>query len=180
MRITKVTTRTGDRGETGLGDGSRVQKDDIRIQCLGAIDELNSFIGFGKTAVNDKSIISFLESIQQDLFNIGGEISLPGKEILAVDVNRIVELESSILEWNEDLPPLKEFILPGGTEASSRMHLVRTSARRAERKLIQLHQSEPVSDHCIMYFNRLSDVFFVLARKLQREDGVDEKQWKHE
>lgn len=180
MRITKVTTRTGDRGETGLGDGSRVQKDDIRIQCLGAIDELNSFIGFGKTAVNDKTIISFLESIQQDLFNIGGDLSIPRKEILAVDVNRIVELESSILEWNEDLPPLKEFILPGGTEASSRMHLARTSARRAERKLIQLHQSEPVSDHCIMYFNRLSDVFFVLARKLQSEVGVDEKQWKHE
>ncbi|MCH7611816.1 MAG: cob(I)yrinic acid a,c-diamide adenosyltransferase [Candidatus Marinimicrobia bacterium] len=180
MRITKVTTRTGDRGETGLGDGSRVQKDDIRIQCLGAIDELNSFIGFGKTAVNDKSIISFLESIQQDLFNIGGELSLPGKEIMAVDVNRIVELESSVLEWNEGLPQLKEFILPGGAEASSRMHLVRTSARRAERKLIQLHQSEPVSDHCIMYFNRLSDVFFVLARKLQREEGVNEKQWKHE
>ncbi len=180
MRISKVTTRTGDRGETGLGDGSRVRKDDVRIQCLGAIDELNSFIGFGKTAVNDESIISFLESIQQDLFNIGGELSLPEKEIMAVDVNRTVELESRVLEWNEDLPPLKEFILPGGTEASSRIHLARTSARRAERKLIQLHRSEPVSDHCIMYFNRLSDVFFVLARKLQREEGVDEKQWKHE
>jgi len=180
MRITKVITRTGDGGETGLGDGSRVQKDDIRIQCLGAIDELNSFIGFGKTAVDDKSIVSFLESIQQDLFNIGGELSLPGKEITAVDVNRIVELETRVLEWNEDLPPLKEFILPGGNEASSRMHLVRTSTRRAERKLIQLHRSEPVSDHCIMYFNRLSDVFFVLSRKLQSEEGVKEKQWKRE
>ncbi|MFQ6676907.1 MAG: cob(I)yrinic acid a,c-diamide adenosyltransferase [Fidelibacterota bacterium] len=180
MRISKVTTRTGDRGETGLGDGSRVKKDDARIQCLGAIDELNSFIGFGKVVLRDKTIISFLETIQQDLFNIGGELSVPGKEMTAVDVNRIVELESSVLEWNEDIPPLKEFILPGGTEASSRMHLARTSARRAERKLIQLHKSESVTDHCIMYFNRLSDVFFVLARKLQRDDDVDEKQWKHE
>ncbi len=173
-----MITRTGDKGETGLGDGSRVSKNDIRIQCLGAIDELNSFVGFSKTAVDNKDIVQFLESIQQDLFNIGGELSIPGKDVTAIDINNIVELESAVLEWNENLPPLKEFILPGGTETSSRMHLARTAARRAERKLIQLHRSESVSDHCIMYFNRLSDVFFVLARKLQSEEGVDEKQWK--
>ncbi len=180
MRISKVTTRTGDQGETGLGDGSRVQKDDIRIQCLGAIDELNSFIGFGKAVLVDNEIYSFLESIQQNLFSIGGELSVPSQKQITVDIDRIVELESKVLEWNDDLPPLKEFVLPGGSEAASRMHLARTASRRAERKLIQLHKSEPVSDYNLMFFNRLSDVFFVLARKLNLYDGLSEKQWQHD
>ncbi len=180
MRISKVVTKTGDQGETGLGDGSRVSKDDPRIDCIGTIDELNSFIGFAKVAIMDNGTVTFLEKIQNDLFNIGGSLSMPGTVIETVDEACIVALEKQVDTWNSELPPLKEFVLPGGSEASARLHLVRTMARKTERKLVGLHKNEPLQDQWLQYINRLSDVFFVLARKLQRAEGVDEKQWTRE
>lgn len=177
MRISKVVTKTGDKGETGLGDGSRLAKDDPRIECIGALDELNSFIGFAKVAIADEGIISFLEIIQNDLFNIGGCLAMPGVEMKSVDEACITDLEQKVETWNNELPPLKEFVLPGGSEASARLHLVRTSTRSTERRLVSLHKNEPLPDAWLQYINRLSDVFFVLARKLQRAEGMDEKQW---
>lgn len=180
MRISKVVTKTGDKGETGLGDGSRVSKDDPRIDCIGTIDELNSFIGFAKVAITDDELITFLEKIQNDLFNIGGSLAMPGTEIETVDEAYIAALEQQVDTWNSELPTLKEFVLPGGSEASARLHLARTIARKTERKLVGLHKNEPLPEQWLQYINRLSDVFFVLARKLQRAEGVDEKQWTHE
>ena len=180
MRISKVVTKTGDKGETGLGDGSRVSKDDPRIDCIGTIDELNSFIGFAKVAITDDELITFLEKIQNDLFNIGGSLAMPGTEIETVDEAYIAALEQQVDTWNSVLPTLKEFVLPGGSEASARLHLARTIARKTERKLVGLHKNEPLPEQWLQYINRLSDVFFVLARKLQRAEGVDEKQWTHE
>jgi len=180
MRISKIVTRMGDKGETGLGDGSRISKDEPRIECIGALDELNSFIGFVKVAISDAGIITFLEKIQNDLFNIGGSLSIPGTEIKTVDDEYIAALEKQVDTWNNELPPLKEFVLPGGNEASARLHLARTSTRNTERKLVTLHKNEPLPDTWLQYINRLSDVFFVLARKLQYDSGVDEKQWQHD
>lgn len=180
MRISKVVTKTGDKGETGLGDGSRLAKDDPRIECIGALDELNSFIGFAKVAISDEGIILFLEKIQNDLFNIGGCLAMPGVEMKSVDEACITDLEQKVETWNNELPPLKEFVLPGGSEASARLHLARTVTRNAERRLVSLHKIEPLPDEWLQYINRLSDVFFLLARKLQRVEGVDEKQWTHD
>lgn len=180
MRISKVVTRTGDKGETGLGNGSRISKDDPRIECIGALDELNSFVGFAKVAIADDGILTFLEKIQNDLFKIGGSLSMPETEMKTVDGECIAALEKQVDTWNNELPPLKEFVLPGGSEASARLHLVRTSTRNAERKLVTLHKIEPLPDAWLQYINRLSDVFFILARKLQRAEGVDEKQWTHD
>ena len=180
MRISKVVTKTGDKGETGLGDGSRLAKDDPRIECIGALDELNSFIGFAKVAISDEGIILFLEKIQNDLFNIGGCLAMPGVEMKSVDEACITDVEQKVETWNNELPPLKEFVLPGGSEASARLHLARTSTRSTERRLVSLHKIEPLPDEWLQYINRLSDVFFVLARKLQRAEGVDEKQWTHD
>jgi len=179
MRISKVVTKTGDKGETGLGDGSRVSKDDPRIECIGTLDELNSFIGFAKVAIADAGIVTFLEKIQNDLFNIGGSLAMPGVEMKSVDDECIAVLEKQVETWNNELPQLKEFVLPGGSEASARLHLARTSTRSTERRLVSLHKTEPLPDEWLQYINRLSDVFFVLARKLQRAEGVDEKQWTH-
>jgi cob(I)alamin adenosyltransferase len=180
MRISKVVTRTGDKGETGLGDGSRVAKDDARIDCIGTIDELNSFIGFAKVAITDDGIVTFLEKIQNDLFNVGGSLSTPNTDMKTVDEECIIKLEVQVEEWNNELPPLREFVLPGGSEASARLHLARTMARKAERKLVGLHRNEPLPEQWLQYINRLSDVFFVLARKLQHAEGIDEKQWSHD
>ncbi len=179
MRISKVITRTGDDGKTGLGDGQRVSKNDIRIHVLGSIDELNSFIGSAKIVVDDSKVMDLLESVQNDLFNIGGCISIPDSDIETVDEERIKEIESIVENWNSKLPSLKEFILPGGTEASSKFHIVRSQARQTERNLVALHESHPLPNIWLKYFNRLSDLFFVLARTLQKDEGVDEKQWEH-
>jgi len=180
MRISKVVTKTGDKGKTGLGDGSRVSKDDPRIACIGALDELNSFVGFAKVAIADDGIKTFLEKIQNDLFNIGGSLSIPGTDMKTINEECIIALDKQIEVWNNELPPLKEFVLPGGNETSARLHLARTMARKVERKLVGLHKNNPLPDQWLQYINRLSDVFFVLARKLQRAEGVDEKQWSHD
>lgn len=180
MRISKVVTKTGDKGETGLGDGSRVSKDDPRITCIGALDELNSFVGFAKAAIADDGIKTFMEKIQNDLFNIGGSLSIPDTDMKTINEEYVSALEKQIEAWNNELPPLIEFVLPGGNETSARLHLARTMARKVERKLVGLHKNNPLPDQWLQYINRLSDVFFVLARKLQRAEGVDEKHWTHD
>ena len=137
MRITKVTTKTGDKGKTALGDGSRVKKDSLRVHCLGSIDELNSSIGLASVMLPVKPIID-LKSVQNDLLNIGAEISMPGSKKKFLNKDRILFLEKEIESINKDLPPLEEFILPGGNDLCSRVHMARSICRRAERDLVSL------------------------------------------
>ena len=165
-RLTKIYTRTGDKGKTGLADGSRVDKFNERIESLGNIDELNSIIGIIliENLPADKKTI--LEKIQHDLFDIGGELSIPNH--MVIDEVKINFLENSLDEMNNDLPSLKEFILPGGCKASSFCHLARTVCRRVERNLFKLTQTEKVNESSLKYINRLSDFLFVLARFLNK------------
>ena len=176
MRITKVTTKTGDKGKTGLADGSRVSKDSLRVHCLGSIDELNASIGFAGVLLPIKPEIDF-KSIQNDLLNIGAEISIPNSEKDFLDQDRIDYLDKKIELINNDLPPLKEFILPGGNDVCSRMHLARSICRRAERDLVSLNNKEQISPEILQYINRLSDYLFVVARLLIRISDKDEIQW---
>ncbi len=176
MRITKVTTKTGDKGKTALADGSRVSKDSLRVHCLGSIDELNASIGFAAVLLPKKPEIDF-KSIQNDLLNIGAEISIPNSEKDFLDQNRIDYLDKKIELINNDLPPLKEFILPGGNDVCSRIHLARSICRRAERDLVSLNNKEKISPEILQYINRLSDYLFVVARLLFRISDSDEIQW---
>ena len=176
MRITKVTTKTGDKGKTALADGSRVSKDSLRVHCLGSIDELNASIGFAAVLLPKKPEIDF-KSIQNDLMNIGAEISIPNSEKDFLDQNRIDYLDKKIELINNDLPPLKEFILPGGNDVCSRIHLARSICRRAERDLVSLNNKEKISPEILQYINRLSDYLFVVARLLFRISDSDEIQW---
>lgn len=177
-RLSKIATRTGDGGETGLGDGSRRPKDSARIQALGDIDELNSALGLVLAEdVPDGMREVFLE-VQQDLFDLGGELSIPGHVLLKPE--RIAALEESLEQWNAGLPALKEFILPGGSRAAAAAHLARTVCRRAERSLVALGRAEPVTDAARRYMNRLSDVLFVAGRALNRHAGRTDVQWRHE
>lgn len=175
-RLTKIYTKTGDQGETGLGDGSRVKKFDPRIESLGNIDELNSIIGILLTEKlpEDKKII--LNKIQHDLFDIGGELSIPNH--ININEKKISFLENTLDEMNKDLPPLKEFILPGGSKAASYCHLARTVCRRVERNLFKLTKTDKVNDASLKYINRLSDVLFVLARFLNKINKLDDIFWK--
>ena len=176
MRITKVTTKTGDKGKTALADGSRVSKDSLRVHCLGSIDELNASIGFAAVLLPKKPEIDF-KSIQNDLMNIGAEISIPISEKDFLDQDRIDYLDKKIELINNDLPPLKEFILPGGNDVCSRIHLARSICRRAERDLVSLNNKEKISPEILQYINRLSDYLFVVARLLFRISDSDEIQW---
>ncbi len=176
MRITKVTTKTGDKGKTALADGSRVLKDSLRVHCLGSIDELNASIGFAAVLLPKKPEIDF-KSIQNDLMNIGAEISIPISEKDFLDQDRIDYLDKKIELINNDLPPLKEFILPGGNDVCSRIHLARSICRRAERDLVSLNNKEQISPEILQYINRLSDYLFVVARLLFRISDSDEIQW---
>ena len=176
MRITKVTTKTGDKGKTALADGSRVSKDSLRVHCLGSIDELNASIGFAAVLLPKKPEIDF-KSIQNDLLNIGAEISIPNSEKDFLDQNRIDYLDKKIELINNDLPPLKEFILPGGNDVCSRIHLARSICRRAERDLVSLNNKEQISPEILQFINRLSDYLFVVARLLFRISDSDEIQW---
>ena len=176
MRITKVTTKTGDKGKTALGDGSRVKKDSLRIHCLGSIDELNSSIGLASVMLPVKPIID-LKSIQNDLLNIGAEISMPGSKKKFLNKDRILFLEKEIESINKDLPPLEEFILPGGNDLCSRVHMARSICRRAERDLVSLNSKEQISPEVLKYINRLSDYLFVVARLLIQISDSDEIQW---
>lgn len=178
-RLSKVYTRTGDDGSTGLGDGTRVSKDSPRVAAYGTVDELNSTLGMVLAAAPaPDSVVETLVQVQHDLFDLGGELCIPGMEMIQdADIDR---LEASIDRYNADLPPLKEFILPGGGMAASNCHLARTVCRRAERKLVTLARTEPVRDQSQRYLNRLSDLLFVLARVLARAGGHGEVLWQHE
>jgi len=174
-RLSKITTRTGDSGETGLGDGSRVRKDSARVAALGDIDELNSAIGLLLAETVPERIRTVLEGVQHDLFDLGGDVSIPGRA--TVSEGQIRRLESALEEFNRSLPPLKEFILPGGTRAAGLAHLTRTVCRRSERSLVALASSEKVADEARVYLNRLSDLLFVLGRTLNREAGRTDVLW---
>ena len=177
-RISKVVTRTGDKGQTGLGDGSRVSKSHSLIYLLGEIDELNSQLGYAITSCGKDSIILELQSIQQDLFNMGGEVSMPETEMNLLEENRVTFLEERISNMNDKLPQLKEFILPGGDDLCSRVHIARSICRRSESDLVMLNNEEQISPEILQYINRLSDYLFVLARLISRSSDGKEIQWK--
>jgi cob(I)alamin adenosyltransferase len=177
-RLSKIYTRTGDDGSTGLGDGSRVAKDDARIEAIGAIDELNCALGLLLCETLPNDIRACLLDVQHRLFDLGGELSIPG--FVMVDDSRVSALEV-ILDWlNEDLPPLKDFILPGGCKAASSCHLARAVCRRAERRVITLGKTASINSAGVRYLNRLSDLLFVMARYLNRQSGVPDVLWQHE
>ena len=178
MRISKVITKSGDEGQTGLGDGRRVSKTDIRIQAIGSIDHLNSLLGWA-IVVAGSPVKNDLERIQQDLFDLGGELAMPGIELQLLSAERLNWLEHETEKLNESLPPLKEFILPGGTELSARIHIVRTACRNTERDIVALAETKEDSDLHKIFLNRLSDYLFVLARKVQMDEGTNEIQWDH-
>lgn len=175
-RLSKIYTRTGDDGTTGLGDGSRTPKDSARVEAYGTVDEANSTIGMvlAEPSVPD-SIRKCLTDVQHDLFELGGELCIPGHS--AVRDDYIERLESELDAFNTDLPPLKDFILPGGGRAAAACHLARTIVRRAERRVTSLAADEDVRAECIRYLNRLSDLLFVVARLLAREESGQEVLW---
>jgi cob(I)alamin adenosyltransferase len=173
-RLTKIYTRTGDAGDTGKADGTRVAKDNVLIHAQGDIDELNSFIGLLASKVDDNVLYQLTLRIQHDLFNIGAEISLSQPIITGINVEY---LEQQLDHYNAELPPLKEFILPGGGEAASVCHVARAVCRRAERNLVTLHKEKEIGADMLAYINRLSDLLFVLARVLTRNGGENEVYW---
>ena len=176
-RLSKIYTRTGDDGTTGLGDGERVRKDSPRVEAFGTVDELNAAIGIVLTFELDATIHDCLTRVQHQLFNLGGELCLPDMQLINQD--HVDALEQHLDSLNENLPPLKDFILPGGSPAAAHCHLARTVARRAERRVISLAGEEPVNDTAVRYLNRLSDLLFVIARALARENGGTEVLWEH-
>ena len=170
-RLSKIYTRTGDAGTTGLADGSRVDKDDIRIEAMGAVDELNSYVGCTLSHEIPTEMRECLTDVQHALFDIGGELAIPGSR--TVTAQYVEALESALDEVNATLPPLKEFILPGGGGAATTVHVARAVCRRAERRLLTLSRRDDVNVHSRTYLNRLSDLFFVLARALARARGSE-------
>jgi len=177
-RLSKIYTRTGDDGTTGLGDGARVAKDSARVAAYGTVDELNSTIGVVLAQELPAPVREALTQIQHDLFDLGGELCIPGMAMIHdADVTR---LESVLDTFNDGLPPLKDFILPGGGMAAASTHVARTVCRRAERETVTLANAESVRPEAIRYLNRLSDLLFVLARVLARASGHGEVLWQHE
>ena len=174
-RLSKIVTRTGDKGETGLGDGSRIGKDSLRIHALGEVDELNSMLGVLLAEELPAAVRTALESIQHDLFDLGGELCLPGMEVMKLE--QVARLEALVEDYNGNLPMLKEFILPGGTRAAGLAHLARTVCRRAERAVVSLGHQDKVGDGPRQYLNRLSDLLFVLGRVLNRAGGRGDVLW---
>lgn len=174
-RLSRISTRTGDDGTTGLGDGSRVKKTDRRIEAIGAVDELNSIIGVLLVHEMPQNIQTELTDIQHDLFNLGGELSIPGRAVISDE--QVRHLESGLEGLNTELPPLKEFILPGGSETAALCHLVRAVCRRAERRVIRLGEAEEINPTTVRYLNRLSDLLFVIARSLNFRSGIPDVLW---
>lgn len=174
-RLSKIYTRTGDDGTTGLGDGSRVDKDSLRVEAFGTIDELNSYLGLVLACSPPSEIDSLITSIQHELFDLGGEISVPGREVVTPD--HVMRLEKELDKYNSELEPLKEFILPGGSQLAAHCHICRAVCRRAERRLISLKREETVSEHAVKYLNRLSDLLFVLARSLNLSENKEDILW---
>ncbi len=181
-RLTQIATRTGDDGTTGLGDGTRVPKDDLRIAALGDVDELNSHIGVLLAEPLPDEVRALLVVIQHELFNLGGELSIPGYELLKADA--VLRLDEALAQHNAALPRLKEFILPAGTRSAALAHVCRTVARRAERSVVRLAADQAVRAEPRQYLNRLSDLLFVLARVLNRANldglGGDDVYWRSE
>ncbi len=176
-RLTKVVTRTGDDGSTGLANGDRVQKDCARIRVIGEIDELNSFLGLLLAKELPEKLINSLTPCQHVLFDIGGELAMP--EVTVLTESAVLELENSIESLNSELPPLKEFILPGGSETAALAHVTRSICRRVERAMVELARNEPVNLCSRRYLNRLSDLLFVIARYLSSESPQGEIYWKN-
>lgn len=177
-RLSKIYTRTGDGGTTGLGDGSRVAKDSLRVQAMGDVDELNAVVGLILVEPVSDTIRDCLTAVQHDLFNLGGEICMPGYTLIRNE--RITLIENQLDGFNESLTPLKEFILPGGSRAASYCHLARTVCRRAERTMHTLNNAEPLTEASLQYINRLSDLLFVLCRILNQDAGVSDVLWNNE
>ncbi|MDR3429143.1 MULTISPECIES: cob(I)yrinic acid a,c-diamide adenosyltransferase [Silvimonas] len=175
-RLSKITTRTGDDGSTGLGDGSRVAKDHLRIHVLGEVDELNSQIGVVLAEDLPAIASECLVLVQHDLFDLGGELCIPGR--VALGEAHLLRLEEAVEQFNSQLSPLKEFILPGGTRAAAALHVARCIARRAERALVTLRAAEEgISENSLRYLNRLSDLLFVMARIANQHGGTGDVLW---
>jgi cob(I)alamin adenosyltransferase len=174
-RLSRIVTRTGDAGTTGLGDGTRVPKDSARIAAIGEIDELNSTLGVLLAEPLPADIVACLTAIQHDLFDLGGEVAVPGYQ--AVTDGHVARLEAEVERLNAELSPLKEFVLPGGVRTAALAHVSRSVARRAERSLVHLAGEAPVSGAARRYLNRLSDLLFVLARTLNRLAGHGDVLW---
>ena len=174
-RLTKIYTRTGDGGTTGLADGARVAKDALRIEAIGAVDELNSVLGVLLAEALPEAARSCLENVQNDLFDLGGELSVPGHAIMSKA--HVERLEHELDRFNAGLPPLKDFILPAGPRAAALAHVARTVCRRAERRLVTLSRKQKTAPIMQAYLNRLSDLLFVLARKLNRASGSTDVLW---
>lgn len=175
-RLSKIYTRTGDKGDTGLGDGSRIAKDHMRVEAIGTVDELNSIIGMVLANTIPDEITLCFNKVQHHLFDLGGELCIPGH--IALDESYISYLEETLDEFNTNLPMLKEFILPSGGPATSSCHLARSVCRRAERRVVTLAKDETLSPYSIQYLNRLSDLLFVVARVLARHENGSEVLWK--
>lgn len=174
-RLSKIYTRTGDEGTTGLGDGSRTNKDALRVEAMGDVDELNSLLGLLLCETLPDEVRTLLSGIQNDLFDLGGEVSIPGYTLLGQD--QPTRLETAIDRFNDELEPLKEFILPGGNRAAAITHLARAVCRRAERRLVALARNEAVTTTSRQYLNRLSDLLFVLGRWLNKAAGGSDVLW---
>ena len=181
-RLTQIATRTGDQGTTGLGDGTRVEKDHLRICAMGDVDELNSQIGLLLTEVFPSALETELKAlfdqVQHDLFDLGGELCIPNYTLLKEE--QVMSLDEWLKSYNDQLPRLEEFILPGGTRAAAQAHVCRTICRRAERSIVKLGHSDPIHDTPRQYVNRLSDLLFVLARVLNKGAGGSDVLWKHD
>ena len=179
-RLTKIYTRSGDQGQTSLANGARVHKSSLRIEALGVVDELNSWVGLILSGIGDSELKPFLQDVQHHLFDLGGEIAVADSNYQVINQDDITALEHSLDQFNATLPPLKEFILPGGSATTSQIHLARTVCRRSERVIIALDKidSESVNPYAVAYLNRLSDFLFVAARFLAKEQDEREILWK--
>jgi cob(I)alamin adenosyltransferase len=174
-RLSKIYTRTGDDGTTGLGDGARVPKDHLRVEAYGTVDELNSLLGVALALPLPEEVRLAFTPIQHELFDIGGELCIPGRQV--IDESHVTWLEHTLDGLNATLSPLKEFVLPGGTQAAALIHLARTVCRRAERRIITLARTESVNTLSIKYLNRLSDLLFVAARYINIQAKAPEILW---
>jgi cob(I)alamin adenosyltransferase len=174
-RLTKIYTRTGDAGTTGLGDGKRVSKNSLRVHSMGDVDETNAVVGLLLAEELPEDVRTLLTGVQHDLFDLGGEICIPGMALITS--RQVEQLEAELDRLNEPLPPLKDFILPGGSRAAALAHLARTVCRRAERSLVALAQEGAINDAPRQYLNRLSDLLFVLGRILNRAAGQGDVLW---
>lgn len=174
-RLSKIYTRTGDAGTTGLGDGERIPKTAARVHAMGDVDELNSVIGVLLSEKLRQQLRDLLLAVQHDLFDLGGEVAIPGSTLLPASA--VARLETAIDDWNNELPPLKEFVLPGGNRSAAICHHARTVCRRAERAMVELSSGEQLNTELLKYLNRLSDLLFVIGRTLARENEGEEVLW---